>query len=50
MENKLAFLIYELKGIVYSVDTLMNNDQEVNHDLVEQMIKIVDQAVEIIEN
>lgn len=47
--NKLAFLLYELKGVVYSVETLMSQDHEVDYHLIERIQTIVNQAVEIIE-
>ncbi len=44
MENKLAFLLYELKGVVYSVETLMSQDNEVHYDLIGRI-----QTIEIVE-
>ncbi|WP_169824064.1 hypothetical protein [Anaerobacillus alkalidiazotrophicus] len=49
MDNKLYPLIYELKGVVYSVETMMSQDQDVDYQLIERIQTIVNQAVEMIE-
>lgn len=49
MESSLHPIIYELKGVVYSVETLMSQDQDVDYHLIEKIQDLVNEAVQIIE-
>lgn len=50
MEPKILYKIYEMKGIITSLVTLVNEDEQYNYPMIETLETSINEIVNLIEN